>query len=438
VVARDVKGHPQLVAYAAPAALPWPTEKAVLLALAQRLPHYMVPQVVVLLDALPLSPNGKLDRNALPDPASPAADTPRPTVAARDPIEHHLAALWEELLDVRPIGVTDDFFDLGGHSLRMLGLAAAIDRRFGRRLPLAALYGARTVAGIAALLRHEHVVVDTPAMSLRAARGGRTLYCVHPASGNAFVYEALARRLGPHGLVGLHARRLTAEPEGAGASVEAMAADYAAAIRALQPQGPYALAGWSIGGVIAYEIAAQLAAAGQVVDLLALLDTWAPGAAPSGDEPAGTDDIDLLVELARDYDLPCTESELRAGDREASIDRVVAAAQQRELLPAGAGRPELERVLRTYQDNVAAVERYVPATPSGRPPQRVLLCLAEKTASEVQGAVDAALGWDHLWAGPPEVRVVRGSHQTIVFEPDVEHIASLLVDELARPRKDIE
>ncbi len=110
----------------------------------------------------------------------------------RDPVELRLVEIWEQLLDVRPIGVTDDFFELGGHSLRVLGLAAAIERRFERRLPIAAIYRARTIAGMAALLRQEHAVVETSAMTLRAAQGGQTLFCVHPASGNAFVYESLA------------------------------------------------------------------------------------------------------------------------------------------------------------------------------------------------------------------------------------------------------
>ncbi len=438
VVARDVKGQKQLIAYAAPASTPWPSEKAVQVTLARRLPQYMVPPAIVLLDALPLSPNGKLDRKALPEPAALAPDAPRRVVGARDPIEHRLVALWEELLDVRPIGVTDDFFDLGGHSLRVLGLAAEIERRFQRRLPIAAIYGARTVAGIAGLLRQEHAVVETPAMTLRAAQDGRTLFCVHPASGNAFVYEALAQRLGRHGLVGLHARSLTSSTGEAGTTVEAMAADYAAAIRALQPDGPYALAGWSLGGVLAHEVAAQLEASGQTVDLVVLLDTWAPGApSTNGPGPARVDDVDLLVELARDHELACSEAELRALGREAAIDRLLAAARQGELLPEGAGRDEIDRVIRTYQANLAAVERYVPAPAPGPAPRRVLLCLAEETAAETPDAVTTALGWTSICAAPPEVRVVRGSHRTMVFEPDVEQLATLLVEELSHVRKAI-
>ena len=151
-----------------PAATPWPTAQAVQTALAAQLPGYMVPAAVCLLDAFPLTPNGKIDRNALPSPTG-TMDVDRRVVSPRNGIEHRLSQIWEGLLDVRPVGVTDDFFDLGGHSLRVLGLAAEIERAFGRRIPIASIYRARTVAGLAALLQEENAAPDTPAVVLRAA-----------------------------------------------------------------------------------------------------------------------------------------------------------------------------------------------------------------------------------------------------------------------------
>jgi thioesterase domain-containing protein/acyl carrier protein len=389
----------------------------------------MVPQVIVLLDALPVSPNGKIDRKALPEPPSLAPDPRRGWVGPRDPIEHRLVALWEDLLDVRPVGITDDFFELGGHSLRVLGLAAEIERRFQRRLPIAAVYRARTVADLAGLLRDEHAAVETPAITLRAAQGGRTVFCVHPASGNAFVYQSLAQRLGPHGLVALHARGLDADAPDA--SVEAMAIHYAMAIRAVQPDGPYALAGWSLGGVIAYEVAAQLEAAGQTVDLVAMFDSWAPGT-PAALAAAHVSDAELLAELAYDHALDCDEAELRALDREAGIAHFLDAARRRDLLPAGAGRDAVDRMLRTYQANLAAVARYVPG-PVSAWTGRVVVYVADATASEV-GACVTALGWTDAVASP-QVEVVAGTHRTMIIDPHVEQLATLLVAELSVGRK---
>jgi thioesterase domain-containing protein len=218
--------------------------------------------------------------------------------------------------------------------------------------------------------------------------------------------------------------------EEAAASVYEMAAEYVAAIRGIQPEGPYALAGWSLGGVVAHEMAVQLVAAGQTVDLLALVDTFPPGATNVA-APIDVDDVEILAELAREYGLDCEEAELRALDREARIERVLAAARDAQLLPEGAGRREIERVIRTYQANLAALEQHTAGPYSGR----VLLCLAEQTTVEVPDARRTALGWRAICGSPPEVRVVRGSHRTMVFEPDVESVGTLLVEELSLLRK---
>jgi amino acid adenylation domain-containing protein len=430
VVAQERNGERLLVAYAVPAGHPWPSEKAVRTALSARLPHYMVPSAIVLLDVLPLTLNGKVDRKALPVPPS-TAESPRRVVDPRDAIEHRLVEIWKHLLDVRPIGVNDDFFELGGHSLRVLGLAAEIERRFERRIAIGSLYRARTIAGIAALLRQEQAVVETSAVTIRAADGGQTLFCVHPASGNAFVYQSLAQRLGPHGLVGLHARGLASDDRVA-TRMEDMAADYIAAIRAIQPEGPYALAGWSLGGIVAHEMAVQLAAGGQAVEFVALLDTWAPQA--DGPAPVLFDEVEILLELAREYALDCPEAELRALDRESCIERVLGAARHAQLLPEGAGRQEIERVLRTYQANLAAAARHVPSVLPGR----VLLYVAEQTSIETADAAQTALGWLPFCSPEPEVRIARGHHRTFVFEPDVESIGALLVEELSRVRESLE
>nr|WP_234371060.1 amino acid adenylation domain-containing protein [Streptomyces sp. XY431] len=273
---------------------------------AESLPGYMVPAAVVLLDALPLTASGKVDRRALPAPDFALFAGGR---APRTPREELLCGLFAEVLGVERVSIDDGFFDLGGHSLlamKLLGrIRAALADELGERadLGMRALFGAPTPAGLA---RRLEAAADRGSdgpdgsdaldvlLPLRTGGGKAPLFCVHPAAGISWVYSGLLRHLDPdRPVLGLQARGLRG---GSPDSVTGIAADYVREIRAVRPQGPYHLLGWSFGAVVAQEMAVQLRAAGQEVGLLALLDGLPAG--PATEEPPASDDpVETLAEL---------------------------------------------------------------------------------------------------------------------------------------------
>ncbi|HEX2094384.1 MAG TPA: amino acid adenylation domain-containing protein, partial [Longimicrobiaceae bacterium] len=237
VVAReDTPGERRLVAYVV-ASRGTASVQELREHLRGRLPEYMVPSALVLLDALPLSPNGKIDRRALPAPGRAADEA---YVPPRDDLELRLVQLWEELLEVRPVGVRDDFFALGGHSLLAVRLAARVEQLTGVPFPVAGLFTRSTVERMAEVLRGgEAPRSGSTLVPIRTTGAARPLFFVHAAGGNVLSYVELSRHLGAdQPFYGLRARGME-DGEVPHSSVEEMAAEYLERLRAVQPEGPY-------------------------------------------------------------------------------------------------------------------------------------------------------------------------------------------------------
>ncbi|GLW89940.1 amino acid adenylation domain-containing protein [Actinokineospora globicatena] len=258
------------------------------------LPDHMMP-VFVPIPALPLTTNGKLDQRALPEPERTASGQ-----VPRSPREDVLCGLFAEVLGIESVGIDDNFFALGGHSLLAAKLIGRIRETLGIDVPMRALFQAPTVLG---LVSAETSATIDPLVTIRADGDQRPLFCFHPISGVAWCYSALQRHLPAD--VPIHGLQvdLASHPT----TLDELTSGYLRHIRGVQPEGPYRLLGWSLGGTIAHAVAARLRSEGAEVELLALLDSFpAQGAAMPEVERA------LLITMARDLGLDENADNLRA------------------------------------------------------------------------------------------------------------------------------
>jgi amino acid adenylation domain-containing protein len=238
-----------------------------------KLTDYMMPSAIEVLEALPLTPNNKIDRRSLPEPSRQNL----PVTAPHDALELQLIKIWEQILDVQQIGIDDDFFDLGGHSLIALHLFAEIERIWKKRLLLSVLFESPTIAKLADIIRHnEHENDLSPLIILKASGDKLPLFCIHPLGSNVFNYDDLSQKLQIdrpiYGLKasGIDGRQTFFE------RIEDMASYFIQSIQTIQPHGPYFLLGYSCGGIVAFDIARQLTELGEQVDFLGLLDIRCP------------------------------------------------------------------------------------------------------------------------------------------------------------------
>ncbi len=239
-----------------------------------KLPDYMIPVMFIHLDVLPLNANGKVDRRALPEPPQPEY---QPVfVAPIDAIERKLVQIWQQLLNRPLISTHEDFFGLGGNSLIAARLFLRIQEQFQQTLPLVTLFQNPTIARLAELLRRT-TATQWPVLIPLQSQGNKTpLFCIHPGGGNILCYRTLIPHLGDdQPLYALQARGLDGQSQPI-SNVAEMASNYLAEIRTVQASGPYFLAGYSFGGLVAYEIAQQLHQAGQEVAAVFFWDVISP------------------------------------------------------------------------------------------------------------------------------------------------------------------
>ncbi len=263
--------EPCLVGYVV--APPNASPSAMRAALAERLPSYMVPSHIVVLDAFPIARSGKIDRNALPPPdrANARLGTFR---APSDDHERELLAIWQEVLEIPKIGIDDDFFELGGTSLQALMMFARIETRLGFSLSPTTIVQAPTVARLAEFIRATTGITASQSLvPLRASGTGLPLFLVHGRYCFVMNYSQLVSDLkGDRPVFGLQPPPLDGK-HGISRTIESMATNYVTEIRRVQPRGPYSLAGHSFGGRMSFEIAQQLVREGERVSFLGLMDT---------------------------------------------------------------------------------------------------------------------------------------------------------------------
>ncbi|HEX6185059.1 MAG TPA: amino acid adenylation domain-containing protein, partial [Pyrinomonadaceae bacterium] len=405
--------------------------------LRERMPEYMIPAAFVLLDELPLTPNGKVDRKALPEPEAASASA-ESYVAPRTPVEELVCELFAHVLGAERVGIEDNFFELGGHSLMATQLVSRVRETFDVELPLRGLFENPTPASLALKVEERmrpeawseanaaEDTLDAPSLvvPLQPTGSAAPFFCVHPAGGETLCYMELSRRLGEDQPF----MAIQAEEGVGGASIEELASRYLADVRRVQPEGPYHLGGWSLGGVVAFEMARQLQARGERVAALTLFDARIPP--PGEPEP---DDASLLLTAAETLGLPASPlesfrrrlSELpRNGDGESGFNR----AKRAGLLPKELSGAEAERLFGVLRSHVRALYEYAPA-PS---PLRVELLVASQHGTALRR--EMCERWEGLAGGGFRVREVPGGHHTILREPNVSVAAALLRESLEEAR----
>jgi amino acid adenylation domain-containing protein len=321
VVAREDR----LVAYVVPDSGPV-TGAELRAALRARLPEYMVPNDFVLLESLPVSANGKLDRQALPTPVR--ASSP----AGRGPVNHLeevLCGLFAEAVGLGEVGVDDDFFAVGGHSLLAARLVGEIRSALDVELSLGHLFRAPTVARLSELIQ----AGDVPAgedvlLPIRAGGEGPPVFLIHPGIGLSWCYAGFARHLRGFPVYGLQARAVS-DASLLAPTLTDMALDYLERIRAVRPEGPYRLAGWSFGGNVAHTVAAMLREAGEEVGLLALFDAYPYAGRPPGSAaPGPAPDLAAVRRLHLDGTALAAVDDQRAAELAAVLAHHTALAEE--------------------------------------------------------------------------------------------------------------
>ncbi|PYJ58723.1 MAG: non-ribosomal peptide synthetase [Verrucomicrobia bacterium] len=430
----DRPGEKRLVAYVVAAQQPAPSPAELRHFLRQKLPDYMVPSAFVFLGAFPLNANGKVDRQALPDPDSSRTAPELDFAAPRDEVEAELAALWEKVLGVHPIGIRDNFFELGGHSMLGVRLFAQMEKHFGKKLPLASLFQAPTVEQLAALLREKKTLSSCSSLVSIQPKGIKPpIFFVHGAGGgNLWTYANLAPHLGPSQPVyGLESRGMRGLEEFT--RIEDMAAHYIEEIRTVQPRGPYYLSGYCLGGNVAYEIARQLHEQGEPVALLALLEStpantsyervpwWRPrflfdftiNAVHWLNSFADLDPAERRSLVRRKFRTLMKKLRQRFGRNNAGP----AAIDLEDVIDVSQF-PEIE--LKLWEAHMRAIRDYVPKPYPGR------VTLFRTRGQPFLCSFDAQYGWGELAAGGVEVILIPGSHEKIFVEPHARMLATKL------------
>ena len=404
----DVPGNKYLAAYMVPVSGKKLEIDELRARLRQKVPEFMVPSKFVVLEKFPMTTSGKVNRRALPVPTQADLAPSTKFAAPKDEIESRLVQIWESVLGVRPIGVSHNFFELGGNSLLAVKLMNRIEQEFGKNLLIATLLQAPTIEQFAGILRQDG---RAPALSCLVpiqTGGSKTpFFCVHGANGAVVRFYDLARYLGAdQPFYGLQARGLD-ERNSQPTRVEEMAADYIKEMRGVQPEGPYVIGGYSLGGAVAFEMAQQLSAQGQGAATVVLFDTLCASPYETLVEPASA--WSAVVELLRaparqwpSYFWRMATVPVRSIDRRLHVAR-------------------LPRMVKKVRKACLQAERdYAPQSYCGR------VILFRSSHKPLGQTIDPRAGWSTYAADGLEIHEIKSNHENILLEPQVRFVAEQL------------
>lgn len=404
--------------------------------LQQKLPNFMLPSTFILLDEIPLTPNGKVDKQTLLTHDVIHSTFNKSFIEAKTFTELALVKIWENLLNTSSIGITDNFFELGGHSFLAVRLMAQIYELFGHNLSLSTLFENPTIEKLAKIISQPTSLgTNSPLVAIQSSGAYRPFFCVHAAGGDVNNYLILSKKLGRE--QPFYALEQTPQPKEFNLfSVEDTAAYYLKEIRNIQPHGPYLLGGWCYGGIIAFEMAQQLQRQNETVDLLAVIDAILPKTIiQSGKD----DDAKLVLRLAEaiknwfKIDFAISYNELR----DLALD------EQFHLLFGKANLKisdtEMAQHLQSYKlfkTHIQAMRNYVPQI---YPHKITLFKASEIITHDFEShefyTDDPLLGWSQYSQQTINLIEVPGNHFSIFNEPYVQELASQLKASLMNAQK---
>jgi amino acid adenylation domain-containing protein len=430
VIAADPQGDGDklLIAYVVPRPGFDPVQAR--LDLDSTMPTWMIPSWLVTIDELPQAPNGKVDERRLPSPTELSAAKNRKHTALSTETEKRLAVLWSHILDVSVEDADDDFFAMGGHSVLAVRLMSSAEKEFGVRLPLTELFNSPTVAAMAAQIdRRDGASGWHPVVTVNATGNRMPLICFHPVGGNVLCYHDLAEALGSEQPVYMVQSYGLEEGQLLHPSVEAMVGAYLAAMKGVIPEGPLTLAGWSFGGLLAWEAACQLQRVGVDVRALIMLDAVAVPEVVR--DLLRQDESEYLAALFDEMGLFDADT-LRPLTQEQRLDLILERSKGGHFLPDGLDRAGMRRLLALFQNNGLAAVRYRPRLFDGK----ILLIRPRKPSKQAPGVPgDPLSGWGPLPTKGVTLRWMDGTHGQMLMQPWLDQLAGYMrswLDEVNR------
>jgi amino acid adenylation domain-containing protein len=439
VIAReDTPGEKQLVAYVVLQKNVTLTTSELRQFIANKLPKYMVPNAFVILESLPLTQNGKVDRRALKAP-SHTSDLDK-FVEPRNQLELQLVQIWSKILKVDKVGVQDNFFDLGGHSLLASYLMSQIKQQFNKDIPLTTIFQNPTIEQLAPIIQKgSNYSRESCLVAIQPNGSNLPFFCVPGAGGKPFYFYHLGRYLGVDQPLYSFQNNLYEELKTV-PRLEDVAIHYIQAMQTVQPQGPYFLGGHSYGGNIAFEMAQQLLAQGHEVALLAVIDSSAPTYKDkqmlidyiNWDDAQWLAEVSKGIEVYLDSNTDISYDTLKFMTIEEQLKHVLHYFKMANMLPPNAETTQLKNLVQVYKNSCLCLVDYVPK--QSYPAKITLLRANEDLPYNPDSDLyslnlqDSALGWSEFSTEPVDIRFVLGNHVTIMAEPHVQVLAERLKD----------
>lgn len=397
--------------------------------LSARLPDYMIPAHYMVLDELPMTTSRKVDRKALPNPKPGRPDLGNQLIAPDSEMESKLAAIWERVLEIKPIGIEDNFFDLGGDSLLAAQLFAEIEMAFNKKLPLSILYTAGNIHEQAVILHQKKLEADwSPIVKVRAAGSKPAIFCFPGKGGNPIRFRHLSQHLGEEQPVYMLQSRGLSGTVTPYVRMEDIAADFKKSIQEVQPKGPYYLIGSSGGGMVAYEIAQQFITAGEEVRVLAFVDSYGPSYLKR--QPSTKRLLQRVYKLTQFIGKHIAN--LRVATREGKrkyVSHYIKEGWRRvkglpkmlsAIIMQARGAKLSPELVEVEKANLKAYIEYQPKPYPGR----VILFRASQQPWGIYP--DPTLGWGEVGINDLVIHEVPGHHGSILFEPRVGKLAKIL------------